>query len=63
MSPKAQFKFGDIHCILREVLDSVLTEPFPRKWAEVLRQLDEAEHRRQDKGRRRRKKLDHPPQS
>jgi hypothetical protein len=55
MVPQAQFKFGDIHYILREELDSVLTEPFPPKWAEVLRQLNEAEQWRQDEGRRRRK--------
>ena len=63
MSPKAQLKFGDIHYILREELDSALTEPFPQKWAEVLRQLDEAEHWRQTKRRRRPKKLGRPPQS
>jgi len=39
--PAAQLKFADIHCLLREELASLLTEPFPQRWTEIIRQLQQ----------------------
>jgi hypothetical protein len=38
----AQLKFADIHDLLREELASVLTEPFPQRWTDIIRQLQQA---------------------
>lgn len=39
MLPNDQPRFGDLHDLLREELDTVTHEPFPQEWAELLQQL------------------------
>ena len=43
MLPAAQLKFAAIDYLLREQLDSVLTEPLPHQWSEIIRQLQSRE--------------------
>jgi hypothetical protein len=39
--PAAQLKIAAIDYLLQEQLDSVLTEPLPHQWSEIIRQLQQ----------------------
>jgi hypothetical protein len=44
MSPyRAEPVFGRLHDQLREELDSVVAEPMPQDWSEILLQIDDQE--------------------